>query len=229
MPKVLLVDDDRELVSMLKEYLEQEDFEVTVVYEGAAGVREAIDGEYQLVVLDVMMPHMNGMEVLRNIRAKSAIPVLMLTARGDDTDRIIGLELGADDYVPKPCTPRELVARIRAILRRTQNALAAIQPAATLVVGKLAVLPEQRRVEWAGKPVDLTSTEFNLLELLARHGGKPVSKRELSEHGLGRPLQRFDRSIDVHLSSIRQKLGLLEDGRSCIQTVYRLGYQLIRE
>jgi len=229
MYKVLLVDDDQELISMIKQYLEQEDFDVTAVHEGETGVVEALSGDYQLVVLDVMMPRLNGMDALRKIRASSAIPVLMLTARGDDTDRIIGLELGADDYVAKPCTPRELVARIRAILRRTQSAPAEESLISTLTIGKLTVKPEQRLAEWAGKQVDLTSTEFNLLELLAKQAGKPVSKKELSEQGLGRPLMRFDRSIDVHLSSIRQKLGLLADGRSCIQTVYRLGYQLIRE
>lgn len=229
MYKVLLVDDDQELISMIKQYLEQEDFDVTAVHEGETGVAEALSGNYQLVVLDVMMPRLNGMDALRKIRAGSAIPVLMLTARGDDTDRIIGLELGADDYVAKPCTPRELVARIRAILRRTHNAVAEEPTVSTMTIGKLTVKPEQRLAEWAGKQVDLTSTEFNLLELLAKQAGKPVSKKELSEQGLGRPLMRFDRSIDVHLSSIRQKLGLLADGRSCIQTVYRLGYQLIRE
>ena len=229
MYKVLLVDDDQELISMIKQYLEQEDFDVTAVHEGETGVVEALSGNYQLVVLDVMMPRLNGMDALRKIRASSAIPVLMLTARGDDTDRIIGLELGADDYVAKPCTPRELVARIRAILRRTQSAPTEEPLITTLTIGKLTVKPEQRLAEWAGKQVDLTSTEFNLLELLAKQAGKPVSKKELSEQGLGRPLMRFDRSIDVHLSSIRQKLGLLADGRSCIQTVYRLGYQLIRE
>ncbi|MCE9632688.1 MAG: response regulator transcription factor [Methylophilales bacterium] len=229
MYKVLLVDDDQELISMIKQYLEQEDFDVTAVHEGETGVMEALSGDYQLVVLDVMMPRLNGMDALRKIRASSAIPVLMLTARGDDTDRIIGLELGADDYVAKPCTPRELVARIRAILRRTQSAPTEEPLITTLTIGKLTVKPEQRLAEWAGKQVDLTSTEFNLLELLAKQAGKPVSKKELSEQGLGRPLMRFDRSIDVHLSSIRQKLGLLADGRSCIQTVYRLGYQLIRE
>jgi two-component system OmpR family response regulator/two-component system response regulator CpxR len=155
------------------------------------------------------------------------MPVLMLTARGDEMDRIVGLELGADDYVPKPCLPRELAARLRAILRRSGQSGEA--PGAPLVFGALCVRPEQRRVEWAGQPVELTGTEYGLIEVLARHAGRPVSKGELSEQALGRPLARFDRSIDVHLSSIRHKLGTLADGRSCIQTVYRQGYQLIRE
>ncbi len=228
MSKVLLVDDDVELVEMLKEYLELEGFGVTAVHDGEAGVSEALSGQYAIAVLDVMMPGLSGIEVLRRIRMKSALPVIMLTARGDDTDRIVGLELGADDYVPKPCTPRELTARIRAILRRIQGAQTENEPV-MLAVGALSMWPGQRRAEWEGKMLDLTSTEFNLLEVLAREAGRPVSKNVLSEQGLGRPLARFDRSIDVHLSSIRHKLGTLADGRSCIQTVYRLGYQLIRE
>ncbi len=228
MDRVLLVDDDVELIGMLKEYLEQDGFAVTAAYDGEAGAAAALSGDFAIAVLDVMMPKLNGVEALRRIRAGSALPVLMLTAKGDDTDRIVGLELGADDYVAKPCTPRELAARLRAILRRSQGQ-ANDTAGAPLVVGRLTIRPEKRTAEWDGQAVELTSTEFNLLELLARHAGSPVSKSDLSEKGLGRPLTRFDRSIDVHLSSIRQKLGPLADGRSCIQTVYRLGYQLIRE
>lgn len=229
MTQVLLVDDDIELSGMLADYLTQEGCEVTTVNEGESGVGEALSGRHQIVVLDVMMPRLNGIEVLRQIRKKSAIPVLMLTARGDDTDRIIGLELGADDYVPKPCTPRELTARIRAILRRTLNTDSANTATEPLIVGPLIIRPEQRSAELAGESLALTSTEFNLLEVLVRHAGRPVSKAVLSEQGLGRPLTRYDRSIDVHLSSIRQKLGTMVDGRSYIQTVYRQGYQFLRE
>lgn len=226
MNRILLVDDDVELVGMLKEFLEADGFVADVAHDGARGVEMALSGEYALAVLDVMMPALNGIEALGRIRAQSSLPVLMLTARGDDMDRVVGLELGADDYVPKPCTPRELAARVRAILRRTAGA----QPVANgpIMVGALSVWPEQRRAQWEGKTLDLTSTEFNLLEALARKAGQAVSKTELSEQALGRPLARFDRSIDVHMSSIRHKLGLLPDGRSCIQTVYRKGYQLIR-
>jgi DNA-binding response OmpR family regulator len=226
MSRVLLVDDDVELVDMLREYLQQEGFEVEAVHDGMAGVNAALSQRHALVVLDVMMPGMSGMEVLRAIRAKSDLPVLMLTARGDDTDRIIGLELGADDYLPKPCNPRELAARVRAILRRagSADAPASDEP---LTVGALMIWPSQRRAQMQGKPITLTSSEFNLLEVLARHAGSPVSRADLSLQALGRPLARFDRNIDVHLSSLRQKLGKLEDGRSCIQTVYRQGYQLI--
>ncbi|HJV50223.1 MAG TPA: response regulator transcription factor [Noviherbaspirillum sp.] len=228
MAKVLLIDDDAELVELLKEYLEQDGFEVAAAHDGQSGLTQALGGTFEIAVLDVMMPRMNGVETLRHLRAQSHLPVLMLTARGDDTDRILGLELGADDYVPKPCTPRELSARIRAILRRTQSQSAG-QTEQHLAVGALQMWPEQRRAQWDGVALDLTSTEFNLLEVLVRHAGRPVSKNDLSEKGLGRPLARFDRNIDVHLSSLRHKLGTLKDGRSCIQTVHRLGYQFIRE
>ena len=230
MNKVLLIDDDVELVGMFQEYLEQEGFAVKTTHDGEAGAAAALSGQYAIAVLDVMMPRMNGLETLRRIRAASQMPILMLTARGDDTDRIVGLELGADDYVTKPCTPRELTARLRAILRRTQpDPAAAPRGPAQLTVGQLTMWPEQRRATWAGNTLELTSTEFNLLEVLARNAGKPVSKNTLSEQGLGRPMARFDRNIDVHLSSLRHKLGPLADGRSCLQTIYRQGYQLIRE
>jgi two-component system OmpR family response regulator len=229
MGPVLLIDDDVELVSMLVDYLAREGFQTAAAHDGGAGARAALSGRYAIVILDVMMPGLNGIETLRRIRASSRIPVLMLTGRGDDADRILGLELGADDYVTKPCTPRELTARVRAILRRTKGTTDAGAAVQTLSVGKLAVLPEQRRASWDGQALELTSTEFNLLEVLARNPGRPISKHALSEQALGRPLARFDRNIDVHLSSLRRKLGTLSDGRSCLQTVYRLGYQLIRE
>ncbi len=228
MSKVLLVDDDVELASMLREYIGQEGFEVDAVHDGEAGVAGALSGAYSIVVLDVMMPRLGGIEALRRIRAQSQVPVLMLTARGDDVDRIVGLELGADDYVPKPCTPRELVARLRAILRRTQEPSADAADG-VLAAGALVMWPPMRRASWQGRPLELTSTEYNLLELLARNAGRVVGKAELSEQGLGRPLARFDRSIDVHLSSIRHKLGPRPDGRPWIETVRGLGYQLIRE
>jgi len=223
--KLLLVDDDVELAEMLKDYLGQEGFEVGLAHDGEAGVAAALSGQYALVVLDVMMPRMNGIEALGRIRMNSRVPVLMLTAKGDDLDRITGLELGADDYVPKPCTPRELVARIRAILRRSQ--VQASQAAAeSLTAGPLTVYPAKRSATWEGQPLDLTSTEFNLLEVLARHAGRVVGKAELSESGLGRPLARFDRSVDVHMSSVRQKLGADKD---FILTVRGKGYQLVKE
>jgi len=227
--KILLVDDDVELLDMLKTYMEREGFAVAVASDADAGVDAALSGDHQLVVLDVMMPGLSGIEALKCIRRESRIPVLMLTARGDDADRVVGLELGADDYVPKPCTPRELVARVRAILRRTQAPDSSEESPAAIATGPLKLYPRQRRAEWDGKPLELTSTEFSLLEALARSAGQVVSKEALSEHALGRPLARFDRSIDVHVSSIRRKLGTLPDGRSWIQTVVRQGYQLLGE
>jgi len=225
--RILLVDDDVELVELLRDYLEREGFAVTAAHDGIAGAALALSGEHELVVLDVMMPGIDGIATLGLIRAGSSLPVIMLTARGDDLDRIAGLELGADDYVPKPCSPRELAARIRAILKRSSGQVAAMP--SVIVSGSLTVWSAQRRAERDGKALELTSTEFNLVEVLARNAGRPVSKAELSEEALGRALARFDRSIDVHMSSIRQKLGNLADGRSCIQTVIRKGYQLVVE
>lgn len=228
MTRVLLVDDDVELSAMLREYLQQEGFETMTVHDGEAGVSEALSGRHAIVVLDVMLPRLSGVEALRRIRQRSRVPVLMLTAKGDDVDRIVGLELGADDYVPKPCTPRELVARLRAILRRAE-ASETLGAAGPVFVGPLTLWPEKRSAEWEGKAIELTSTEFNLLVLLAQNAGRVVSKEELSEQGLGRPLTRFDRSIDVHIASLRQKIGKLPDGRSFIQTVRGIGYQFIKE
>ncbi len=228
MPKVLLVDDDVELSDLLREYLQREGFDTDAVHDGDSGVARALDGGYDIVVLDVMMPGLDGVEALRRIRLASRVPVLMLTARGDDVDRIVGLELGADDYVTKPFTPRELAARLRAILRRARpaEAGAADEP---LAAGPLSLWPGKRLAHWHGETLSLTSTEFSLLEVLARQAGRVVGKAELSEQALGRPLARFDRSIDVHVSSLRQKLGQRGDGRSWIETVRGRGYQFLLE
>ncbi|MBV8469554.1 MAG: response regulator transcription factor [Burkholderiaceae bacterium] len=225
--KVLLVDDDSELLSLLSAYLELEGFEVKQASDGISGAEMAVALAPDIVVLDVMMPGINGIQTLSRIRARSDVPVIMLTARGDDADRIMGLELGADDYVPKPCTPRELVARIRAILKRANNAASVLMD--TVQAGPLTVMPQQRRAEISGEALNLTSTEFNLVWVLARHAGRIVSKELLSTEAMGRPLNRYDRSIDVHMSSIRQKLGQAANGASRIQTVYGRGYQLINE
>lgn len=229
MVRVLLVDDDLELCSMQGEYLSNEGFAVQMYHDGESGLEEALSGDYDLILLDVMMPKLNGIEVLRRLRIHSNVPVLMLTAKGDDIDRIIGLELGADDYVSKPCTPRELVARVRAILRRAdpdKQDSGQLQP---LKVGSLAISVASRSATWHDELLDLTSTEFNLLEMLCRRAGRTISKEDLSLHTLGRPLARYDRSIDVHVSNLRQKLGTLKDGRSPIQTVRGIGYQLVVE
>lgn len=225
MDRILLIDDDIELVEMLKEYIDLEGFSVDIAHDGEAGLKILQAGHYDLAVLDVMMPLLNGVDTLRRIRQTSNMPVIMLTAKGDDADRIVGLELGADDYVPKPCTPRELVARIRAILRRAKPQVSHTK---TLVLDELTLMPEQRRVEWAGVPLVLTSTEFNLLEVLVEHAGNVVSKQTLSELALGRPMAKFDRNIDVHMSSVRQKLATAAGGKQMIQTVYRQGYQYLK-
>ncbi|HEX5126803.1 MAG TPA: response regulator transcription factor [Rhodocyclaceae bacterium] len=228
MPKVLLIDDDVELLDMLKDYLQQEGFDVTAVHDGNAGMSHALSGQYMIAVLDVMMPGLDGVETLKKIRAQSSMPVLMLTGKGDNMDRIVGLELGADDYVTKPCTSRKLTARIRGILRRTQMS-SDDSVAVPLLAGSLTMWPSQRRAMWHDEPLELTSTEFDLLKVLAQNAGRPVSKSELSEQALGRPLVAFDRSIDVHLSSIRHKLGKHGNVPPCILTVYRQGYQFIKE
>lgn len=226
MVKVLLVDDDVELTAMLREYLEQEGFDTCAVPTGEEGLALALSDDYAIVVLDVMLPRQSGIEVLRRIRQASAVPVVMLTARGDNIDRIVGLDLGADDYVPKPCSPGELVARLRAILRRS------VPNAATAPVvraGRLSLWPASRTAEWDGIPLELTGTEFSLLEVLALNVGRLVSKQDLALRALGHPLTPFDRRIDVHISSIRQKLGRRTDGRSWIQSVRGQGYQLVSD
>jgi two-component system OmpR family response regulator len=226
---VLLVDDDRELTEMLSQYLAREGFQATAVGTGEEGEAEALGGAYALVVLDVMLPGLSGIEVLRRIRARSQVPVLLLTARGDNIDRIAGLELGADDYVPKPSSPGELVARLRAILRRVQPQVPLGTAPEAVGSGALALWPGQRQALWHGQPLELTGTEFSLLEVLVRRAGQLVSKQDLSLDALGRPLTRYDRRIDVHVSSIRQKLGPRADGSSWIQSVRGMGYLLIVE
>lgn len=227
MTRVLLVDDDRELTAMLGEYLAREGFDVEAAHDGAQGEAEALSGRYDIIVLDVMMPRLSGIEVLRRIRARSEVPVLLLTARGDNVDRIAGLELGADDYVPKPSSPGELVARLRAILRRTGTRRPDSAGPEILTCGPLVLNPAARTAVWQGRPLELTGTEFSLLEELVRHAGQLVSKQQLSLNALGRPLTRFDRRIDVHISSIRQKLGLRGDNQSWIVSVRGQGYQLV--
>jgi two-component system response regulator CpxR len=228
MTRILLADDDTELCEMLQEYLEAEGFEVEVAHDGDDALSQVGTGRADLIVLDVMMPRRNGLDVLRELRPTSLIPVLMLTARGDDIDSIVGLELGADDYLAKPCNPRVLVARIRALLRRTvppADGAALDGPPDHLAVDDLEMHTGTRRVAVAGEPVALTSTEFSVLEVLLRAAGHVVSKADLSEHALGRPLERYDRSIDMHMSSLRKKLGRRPDGTARITTVRGIGYQ----
>ncbi|ABO91558.1 CpxR [Aeromonas salmonicida subsp. salmonicida] len=224
--KILLVDDDLELGTMLSEYLGGEGFVTTHVLTGKSGVQHALSGNYVAVVLDIMLPDINGSEVLRQIRHDSKIPVIMLTAKGDNIDRVIGLEMGADDYVPKPCYPRELVARLRAVLRRVEPAPAPAGKSDGLRLAELTLSPATRQCHWQGEPLELTATEFNLLELLLRAPERVVSKDELSLHGLGRPREPYDRSVDVHICNIHQKLQALAGEVIGIETVRSIGYRL---
>ena len=221
MERILVIDDDVELCALVAEYLAGEGFQAECVHAGDAGLQRALKAEHILLVLDVMLPGINGFEVLRRLRASSRMPVLLLTARGEDVDRILGLELGADDYLPKPFNPRELVARIRAILRRTQSGDTR-QP--VLQAGGIELDTATRTVRQAGVPVDLTSVEFGLLEMLLRSAGKVVTREELAESVLGRKFAPFDRSIDMHVSKVRKKLGDTGGTEDLIKTVRGSGY-----
>ena len=223
MDKILIIDDDTELCALVAEYLSPEGFQVEAVHSGDRGLARALKTEHALVVLDVMLPGLNGLEVLRRLRAESRTPVLLLTARGEDVDRILGLELGADDYLPKPFNPRELVARIRAILRRTQNPAASPVPS-LLQASDIELDTSTRIVRRAGVSLDMTSVEFNLLEVLLRFAGQVVTREKLAEAALGRKFAPFDRSIDMHVSKMRKKLGDTGGAEDHIKTVRGVGY-----
>ena len=224
MEQILIIDDDVALCELVTEYLQPLGFKVDSVHRGDAGAEQALAGKYSIVVLDVMLPGLNGFEVLRSIRAQSKLPVLMLTARGDDVDRIVGLEIGADDYLPKPFNPRELVARIRAILRRTGTEASSSAAAKPLVVGDIELDPGTRVVRRGGKIVSLTVVEFDLLEKLLRGAGRILSREDLSKEVLGRNTSPFDRSIDMHISNLRKKLGHQVGAVERIKTVRGVGY-----
>ncbi|SHI21289.1 response regulator [Ferrimonas marina] len=226
MSRILLVEDDHDLCELLGQLLELEGFNPTICQDGPSGLAAAQTGEHDLVLLDVMLPGMNGFDVLRQLRQSSDVPVLMLTAKGDDIDRVVGLEIGADDYLPKPFNDRELIARIRAILRRTgeRNRDGAKGETDTLEQGDLTLYP-RRQEAWAnGEQLVLTATEFNLLLELVRHSGEVASKEMLSEEVLGKKLMPFDRSLDMHLSNLRRKLPERKDGRPRVKTVRGKGY-----
>jgi DNA-binding response OmpR family regulator len=225
MDRVLVVDDDVELCDLVKEFLQPEGLQVEAMHNGNRGLERALSGEHALVVLDVMLPGMNGLDVLRKLRASSTVPVLLLTARGQDVDRIVGLELGADDYLPKPFNPRELVARIRAILRRTRGEAPEKQaPQTSVRVGDVELNPATRIVLRGGEAVDLTAVEFNLLDVLLREAGRVVTRDELAKIALGRLFSPYDRSIDMHISKLRKKLGEDGKGGERIKTVRGVGY-----
>ena len=222
MNKVLIIDDDEELCELVSEYLAVEGFETSVVHDGASGLSAARTGKYDLAILDVMLPKMNGFEVLKNLRTDSSLPVLMLTARGDDMERIVGLESGADDYLPKPFNPRELVARLRAILRRVHGD--ENERAEKIAVDDIEISETARTAKLNGEEVILTSVEFDLLKNLLVEAGKVVKKEDLSVRVLDRELSPYDRSLDMHISNLRKKLGNRADGAERIKTVRSVGY-----
>ena len=224
--RVLVIDDDVELCELVTEYLQTEGFRVEAINDGTDAVEMAASGDYRLIILDVMLPGMNGFEVLRRIRGRSQIPVLMLTARGEEVDRIVGLEVGADDYLPKPFNPRELVARIRAILRRTQEEASGFVPSQpeSLSLGDIELDTGSRRVQCAGQAIELTTVEFDLLEEFLRPAGSVMKREELVERVLGRTFSPFDRSIDMHVSKLRRKLGPHPDGSQRIKSIRSVGY-----
>jgi DNA-binding response OmpR family regulator len=223
--RVLLVDDDRELCQMLTEYLEAEHFEVKSVHDGGDALAELKLHEFQLLILDVMLPTIGGFDVLRRLGASHATPILMLTARGDDVDRIVGLELGADDYLSKPFNPRELVARMRAILRRA-GARAVRSVPDELSVGRIVLNTGTHQVKVAEVAVALTGAEFRVLELLMRSAGQVISRESMTEQALGRKLVPYDRSIDTHISNLRRKLDLEMGKNPEIKNVRGSGYTL---
>jgi two-component system response regulator CpxR len=221
--KILIIDDDEELCELVSEYLTVEGFEVESVNDGESGLNRALADGFDMIILDVMLPKMNGFDVLRSLRQESKLPVLMLTARGDDMERIVGLEIGADDYLPKPFNPRELAARLRAILRRS-----AVPETVTgnevIEVDGVRLSPASRAATLDGQELNLTSVEFGLLHELLKEAGRVVKKEDLSERVLERKLSPYDRSLDMHISNLRKKLGQRSDGGDRIKTIRSVGY-----
>ncbi len=222
MPQTILIaDDDTELCELLQEYFVQEGFDIRLAFDGEQALTESRRPGVDVMVLDIMMPRMNGIDVLRQLRKESELPVIMLTARGEDLDRIIGLELGADDYLAKPANPRELLARVRAILRRAGSH----SNTPVLDVGDLSLNQSRRELHRDGRAVELTSTEFSILQLLLQRSGEVVEKKDLYLAALGREPVAYDRSVDMHVSNLRRKLGPAKDGSERIETVRGIGYQ----
>ncbi len=227
MERVLIVDDDAELCELVGEYLTPEGYQMEAVHDGTRGLERALSGEHAIVVLDIMLPGMSGLEVLRRLRERSRMPVIILTARGDDVDRIVGLEIGADDYLAKPFNPRELLARIRAILRRAHGAAPSGGPE-RIAVGDVELDPAARVVRRGGEPVELTSVEFSVLELLLRSAGQVVTREQVAHDVLDRQFFPYDRSIDMHVSKLRRKLGEAPGGGERIKTIRGVGYVYAR-
>ena len=228
MAEILIIDDDSELCELVGEYLEGEGFEIDAAYDGLSGIERCLEREPDLVILDVMLPGIGGFEVLSRIRTHSRVPVIMLTARGEEVDRIVGLEMGADDYLPKPFNPRELVARIRAILRRAVAPETAGDEPEVLAIGDLEIDIGARQVQCGGVSAELTGAEFAILETLVRAAGTVVERNDLSRQALGRRASTFDRSLDVHLSNVRKKLGPMPDGGERIKTIRGVGYLYVK-
>ncbi|HCM04934.1 MAG TPA: DNA-binding response regulator [Oceanospirillales bacterium] len=226
MMKILLVDDDQELCELLVRYLQREGIEVDQVHTGADGLRQAFTYPYDAMVLDVMMPGMTGLEVLTELRKKSQLPVVMLTAKGDEMDRIVGLEIGADDYLPKPCNPRELIARLRAVFRRAQSE-PTTKNSDVIRIDELEIDHSQHHVLKNNELLELTVTEYNILNTLVSHLGTVVEKNQLAEEAMSRSLTLFDRSLDMHLSNLRKKLGVHDDGQARIKTIRGVGYMYV--
>jgi two-component system, OmpR family, response regulator CpxR len=227
MNRILVIDDDIELCELLTDYLQPEGFEIMAAHQAQSGLELALAGGYDLVVLDVMLPGMNGFEVLAQLRVSSAVPVLMLTARGEEMDRITGLEMGADDYLAKPFNPRELLARIRAIQRRSEHKAGDTIPrqgTEQIIVGDICLDPGTRTIVQHQTHIPLTTVEFSLLHELLKKAGQVVSREELTQRVLERQLSVFDRSIDVHISSLRKKLGHELNHQDRIKTIRGVGY-----
>lgn len=219
--KILAIDSDIELTKLLTSYLESENFSVESAHDGEIGLKKALNQSFDAIILDILLPHKNGFMVLKTLREHQSTPVLLLTARTDDIDRIMGLELGADDYLLKPCNPRELLARLRAILRRSPKT----PPVRTIMEqSNITLDAAKRHVHKAGVSIELTNTEFNILEMLMRSKGQAFSKEELTEYALGRKFNPYDRSIDVHISHLRNKLGKNNKSEPILKTVRGFGY-----
>jgi len=224
MSKILIIDDDEELCELVSEYLSVEGFTTEAVHDGESGLQKALNGDYELAILDVMLPRKNGFDVLRELRKSSKLPVLMLTAKGDDMERIVGLEIGADDYLPKPFNPRELVARLRAVLRRVNDTDEKKVAPESFTVDDIEVSLTGRTAKIDGDDLNLTAVEFDLLVALLEQAGKIVKKEDLSQKVLDRRLSPFDRSLDMHVSNLRKKLGARDDDRERIKTIRSVGY-----